>query len=331
MADDSPAERDVSPSDSTAAAELPDAVATARIVVGISDSGPEHYEAALAVAARMLQQRPAVLNLVHGCTPRFSITPTSGAAERQLVRGRQLLEEAELVLSPMVDHETLITLTAVPQTGIDALLQESKQAAAVIVQRRDGSSIRRVYSASTSHTVAAQASCPVIVMRRDQLGSDVKSGVVVGVAPESGLRALEVGIAEAAARSCPLTAVYVWDLQFSPTFGGSIDPDDEELAEATRWADLVLARAVAAFVKDHHDVEIRALSVRGVVENALLQECEHAELLVVERHRDAQLASIGLGALTRHLIDHAPCPVMITPTSDARDQSEAAQLVEPES
>jgi hypothetical protein len=126
MADDSPSERDVSPSDSTAAAELPDAAATAaaelrdaasttRIVVGIGDSGPEHYEAALAVAARMLQQRPAVLNLVHGCTPRFSITPTGGAAERHLVRGRQLLEEAELVLSPMVDHDTLITLTACPR------------------------------------------------------------------------------------------------------------------------------------------------------------------------------------------------------------------------
>ena len=325
MADDSASERGVSPSDSAAAAELPDAVATSRIVVGIGDSGPEHYEAALAVAAGMLQHRPAVLDLVHGCTPRFSITPTSGAAERHLVRGRQILEEAELVLSPMVDQPNLITLTTVPQTGIDALLQESNQAAAVIVQRRDGSSIRRVYGASTSHTVAAQAACPVIVVRQDHLGTDAKSGVVVGVAPESGLRALEVGIAEAAARSCPLTAVYVWDLQFSPTFGGSIDPDDEELAEATRWADLVLARAVAAVVKDHHDVEIRALSVKGVVENALLQECEHAELLVVERHRDAQLASIGLGALTRHLIDHAPCPVLITPTQDAHDHSEVAE------
>lgn len=314
MADNSPSERHASPSDSAAAAEMPDAVPISRIVVGIGDSGPEHYEAALTVAAQMLQQRAAVLNLVHGCTPRFSIAPSSGTVERHLVRGRQILTEAELVLSPMVDHDTLIILTAVPRTGIDALLHESNQAAALIVQRRDGASIHRVYSASTSYTVAAQAACPVIVVRRDQLGHDAKSGVVVGVAPESGLRALEVGIAEAAARSCPLTAVYVWDLQFSPTFGGSIDPDDEELAEATRWADLVLARAVAAVVKDHHGVEVRALSVKGVVENALLQECEHAELLVVERHRDAQLASIGLGALTRHLIDHAPCPVMITPT-----------------
>jgi nucleotide-binding universal stress UspA family protein len=329
MAGDSPSERNASPSDSAAAAEMPDAVATSRIVVGIGDSGAEYYEAALAVAARMLQQRAAVLNLVHGCAPRFSIAPIGGAVERHLVRGRQILSEAAGVLSSMVDHDIAIMLTAVPQTGIDALLHESNQAAVVIVQRRDGSSIRRVYSASTAYTVAARAACPVIVVRHDQLGTDDKSGVVVGVAPESGLRALEVGIAEASARSCPLTAVYVWDLQFSPTFGGSIDPDDEELAEATRWADLVLARAVAAVVKDHPDVEVRALSVKGVVENALLQECEHAELLVVERHRDAQLASIGLGALTRHLIDHAPCPVMITPTSDARDHSEVAEQTAP--
>jgi hypothetical protein len=81
--------------------------------------------------------------------------------------------------------------------------------------------------------------------------------------------------------------------------------------------------------EDHHDVADPALSFWEFAR--LLQECEDAELLVVERHRDAQLASIGLGALTRHLIDHAPCPVMITPTSDARDQWEVNQLAEPES
>jgi nucleotide-binding universal stress UspA family protein len=330
MTEDLPPDRNASPGDSPTAAELPDAVAASRIVVGIGDSGPEHCEAALALAAQMLQERAAVLHLVHGCTPRFAIAPTSGAVERHLARGRQLLDEAQLALSSILDQNTPITLTALPQTGIDALLQESNQAAVVIVQRRSGSSIRRIYSGLTSATVAAQAACPVIVVRHDQSGTDSTSGVVVGVTPDSGLRALEVGIVEAAARNCPLTAVHVWDLQFSPTFGGSIDPDGEELAEATRWADLVLARAVAPVVKDHHDVEVRALSIRGVVQNALLQECEHAELLVVERHRDTQLASIGLGALTRHLIDHAPCPVMITPRSDIRDQAEAGQQTEPD-
>jgi nucleotide-binding universal stress UspA family protein len=302
----------------------PDAVATSRIVVGIGDSGPQHYQAALALAARMLSQRSAAVTLVHGCTPRFSIAPSTSAIERQVVRGQQLLEEAELALSALIDHDIRIMITAVPQTGIEALLDESQQADVLIVQRRGGSSIRRAYSASTSHTIAAQAACPVIVVRHDQSDSATKTGVVVGVAPKSGFRALEFGIAEAAARKCALTAVCVWDLQFSPTFGGSIEPDEEELAEANRWANHIVAQAVAGVVRDHPDVEVRARSVKGVIENALLQECEQAELLVVERHREAQLASIGLGTLTRRLIDQAPCPVMVTPQSDSSDELEVA-------
>ena len=50
---------------------------------------------------------------------------------------------------------------------------------------------------------------------------------------------------------------------------------------------------------------------------------------MVERHRDAHLASIGLGTLTRHLIDHAPCPVMITPQSDAVGHPDGAGTTEP--
>jgi hypothetical protein len=74
---------------------------------------------------------------------------------------------------------------------------------------------------------------------------------------------------------------------------------------------------------------IHARSVKGVIEVGLLRECEHAELLVVERHRDAHRASIGRGTLTRHLIEHTPCPVMITPQSHASDYSDDADATEP--
>jgi nucleotide-binding universal stress UspA family protein len=287
-----------------------DAAAARDIVVGIGDRGPTHYSAALAFAAQMSQQRQAGLRLVHGCLPRLSIALRDDALERHVARGEQLLEEA--AVSTLVDQDLSVSLAALPHTGVEALLQESPTAQAVVVQRR-GSSVGRVFSGVTSDTVAAQAACPVVVVRHDHSQSGDKRGVVVGVGAHSGALALEVGIAEATARKCPLTAVFVWDLQFSPTFGGSIRPDGEELAEATKWADSVLANAVIEVAKTHPDVELRARSIRGVVADGLLTECESAELLVVERYRDAHLASIGLGALTRHLLDHAPCPVMVTP------------------
>jgi nucleotide-binding universal stress UspA family protein len=299
-----------------------------RIVVGIGDSGPDHYRAALALAAHMSRQRDATITLVHGCLPRLSIG-TGGALERHVTRGRQLLEEAGLVLSPMGYPSTQIGLAAVPLTGIDALLQESHTAGALIVQRRSLSVLSRTFTGASSHTVAAQAACPVIVVRHDHSDIESSSGVVVGITPQSGLRALDVGVIEAAVRRCPLIAVYVWDLRFSPTYGSRIDPDEQELAEATSWADSLLSRAVAHVATLNPDVDFHARTVKGDIEDGLLQEAEQAELLVVERHRDAHLASIGLGTLTRHLIDQAPCPVMITPQSEAVGHPHDAGTTEP--
>jgi nucleotide-binding universal stress UspA family protein len=305
-----------------------DEVAT-RIVVGIGDGGPSDYRAALALAAQMSRQHQAELTLVHGCLPRLSIAPSDEALKNHLARGEELLQEAERALSPLTDHGTPIHVAAVPLTGVDALVHESQTAEAVIVQRRDLSAVRRAFSGDTSHTAAAQAACPVIVVRDEhQIDGESTRAIVVGVGPDSGLRALHAGVAEAQARKCPLIAIFVWDLQFSPTYGGRIDPDQEELAEAASWADSRLAHAVAEVLRAHPDVEFHARTVKGEIEDGLLQESEEAALLVVERHRDAHRALTGLGTLTRHLIDHAPCPVMVTPHSDAHDHAEGAETKE---
>jgi nucleotide-binding universal stress UspA family protein len=290
-----------------------------RIVVGIGDSGADHYRTALGLAARMSRQRAATITLIHGSLPRLAVAASrTEALQRHLARGREVVEEACLTILPMLDPSIEVHAEAVPKTGVDALLQQSRTAAALILQRRNLSTLSRAFNSATSHTVAAQAGCPVIVVRHDQ-DRDTSRGIVVGIGPHSGVRALQVGVLEAAVRKCPLTAVYVWDLPFSPTYGGRVDPDEEELADAARWADSFLASAVADVAKLHPELELHARTVRGVTEEGLLQECEHAELLIVERHRDAHLASIGLGALTRHLLDHAPCPIMIAPLAAQRD------------
>ena len=303
--------------------------AAPEIVVGIGDSGPSHYSAALQLAAQLCGQRKAGLILVHGCLPRLSLALRDEALERYLRHGHKLLVEAEQALSAMVDQDIPVRLAALPQTGVEALLDEARTAEVLVVQRRRQSTVGRVLSGRTSDTVAAQAACPVMVVQHDHQFGSGKRGVVVGIGAHSGLTALKVGIAEATARKCPLTAVYVWDLQFSPTFGAGIDPDGEELADAASWADSVLAGAVSEAARAHPEIELHARSVRGAIEDALLTECENAELLVVERHRDAHLASIGLGTLTRHLLDHAPCPVMVTPHSDANDHSRSTRATEP--
>ena len=165
----------------------------------------------------MSRQRDATITLAHGCLPRLSIATEAGH-ERHLVRGRELVEEARVALSAMVDPRTRISVAVLPQTAVEALLQESQTAATLIVQRRRIAALSRAFRGTTSHTVAAQAACPVIVVRHDQSETDQsetdqsetdqshaesRRGVVAGVAPHSGLLALKIGMAEAAARRCP--------------------------------------------------------------------------------------------------------------------------------
>ena len=142
-----------------------------RLVVGIGSGGPDHYRAALSVAAGMSRQRNATITLAHGCLPRLSIATEAGH-ERHLVRGRELVEEARVALSAMVDPRTRISVAVLPQTAVEALLQESQTAATLIVQRRRIATLSRAFRGTTSHTVAAQAACPVIVVRHDQSGTD---------------------------------------------------------------------------------------------------------------------------------------------------------------
>ena len=193
-----------------------------------------------------------------------AIMSSDEAQKNHLARGEELLRRPERALSPMIEHGTRIHIAAVPLTAVDALVHESQTAETVIVQRRDLSAVRRALGGDTAHTAAAQAACPVIVVRDEhQIDGESTRAIVVGVGPNSGLRALHAGVAEAQARKCPLIAIFVWDLQFSPTYGGHIDPDQEELAEATSWADSQLAHTVAEVLRAHPDVEFHARTVKG--------------------------------------------------------------------
>ena len=54
----------------------------------------------------------------------------------------------------------------------------------------------------------------------------------------------------------------VWDLQFSPTYGGWIDPDEEEPG-GDQVGRFLLARAVADVAKLHPDVDFHARTVKA--------------------------------------------------------------------
>ncbi len=78
----------------------------------------------------------------------------------------------------------------------------------------------------------------------------------------------------------------------------------------------------------HPDVEFHARTVKGEIEDGptsgvgRLRSWWSSDIVMRIAPRS------GLGTLTRHLIDHAPCPVMVTPHSDPHDHAAAAKTKE---
>jgi hypothetical protein len=142
----------------------------------------------------------------------------------------------------MLPVDANIDFGPVAATGIEALLGAAYEADLVVIQRRDVTRLARAYTGSTSSTVAAQADCPVVVIRADQSEDGSRRGVVVGVGTDgSSAGAIRFAFEEAAARQVPLIPVHVWELRGAPSFYG---PSGDELRIGRAHADELLSRAV---------------------------------------------------------------------------------------
>jgi nucleotide-binding universal stress UspA family protein len=68
----------------------------------------------------------------------------------------------------------------------------------------------------------------------------------------------------------------------------------------------------AAGVADGVRVEIRV--ALGPAREALVQACrDDVDLLVMGSRAYGPLRSVLLGSVSRHVVDHAPCPVIVVP------------------
>lgn len=142
--------------------------------------------------------------------------------------------------------------------------------------------------------------------------------VVVGVdgSPQS-RAALRFAAEEARLRGARLVAVHAWAYMPPAPVGepGMIPVPVGDYAgqlEAERAAaEAELERALADAFPEGPPVEVERRVVEGDPAHVLEQEAEHADLLVVGSKGRTGLASVLLGSVTRHVVDHARCPVVV--------------------
>lgn len=290
------------------------------VVVGVPlQASPS--EPVLTFAAREANRRGTGVKLVHGEEPSYGLSvsePLPSLRDRE-AEGRRCLDEAAAFLRPLLDADDEIECVVSRATGVAALLEESRHAALVVVQRQDLSRLERVSAGSTSSTLSARADCPVAVVTEHGNGTAPHVGVVVGVdGGGHAEHALEVAFEEASLRAVPLTAVHVWSSEELMLTYGLVPMLPEEMETQRKLALLGLSEALAGFTERFPDVVLQPRLVDASVVDGLVAVSREAELLVVARHGKTRMGSLALGSVARKCLDRALCPVVVTPTSRHR-------------
>ncbi|MGE0217613.1 universal stress protein [Mycolicibacterium sp.] len=280
------------------------------VVVGID--GTAAADDALDWASAEAAARGCGLRIVHAFRPSlivdpYGVVPPLGdlpvvwaAAERVLV---QAAARARSVAADLPVTARLLQGTAVP-----ALLGEACDAGVLVLGGRSGRGLRGRLSRSVSGQVAAQAPCPVVIVRpRDAVDARPSPPrVVVGV-DESASCTAAVGFAFHAAcqRGVPVVAVHAW----IPDPPGDLEAITGPPALAEAVAGRVLDRAVDRWRSAFADVSVRPVLVRGEPAHALLAESHGAALLVIGTRGRARKAV--LGSVSDTVLRHNKCPLAI--------------------
>jgi nucleotide-binding universal stress UspA family protein len=161
---------------------------------------------------------------------------------------------------------------------------------------------------SVAIRLAAQANCPVVVVRGK--GTVDAGPVVVGIdgSPVSEA-ALAFAFEAADEREVPLVAVHTWaDGALVPPVAPLLDWDAVEADER-----LLLGERLAGWREKHPDVAVRRVVVRDRPAHALIEEATDAaaQLVVVGSHGRGTAAGFVLGSVGHALLHHAPCPVAV--------------------
>jgi nucleotide-binding universal stress UspA family protein len=137
--------------------------------------------------------------------------------------------------------------------------------------------------------------------------------IVVGIdGSKSSPEILRFALYEATLRGTRLRAVRAWAAVRRVTVTGPgvvplLDPDavrEEVTAELGKLVDAVAGDRA---------VDVERVVVEGPAGEAILRHAHDAELIVVGTRAYGALAEIVLGSVSRHVVRHARCPVVVVP------------------
>ncbi len=150
----------------------------------------------------------------------------------------------------------------------------------------------------------------------------VNGPIVVGVdGSDAAGVALRWALEEARLRSARVVAVHAWSFVPPQPIG---DPGmlampagdlPGQLSAEREAAQAGLDQALEELVGSAADVEVERKLVEGDAGDVLVAESQNASLLVVGSHGRSGFKAAILGSVSRHVVNHAACPVVVVKAS----------------
>ncbi|MGS2616805.1 universal stress protein [Micromonospora sp. LZ34] len=283
---------------------------SAPVVVGVDGSAAALD--AVRVASREAAYRHRPLRVVHAFIWPLTgapLTPGPGAPAGAGLRNQAERYVAEAVAeASRVSPEVPVTGEVVDGAPTPVLLDESREAALVVLGHRGLGGLAGLLIGSVTVQVSARAQCPVLVVRGEPRAD---GPVVVGVdGSELSTEAVGFAFDEAARRDAPLVTVHAW---LHPTSVGPGDMlplvyDRDALAGAE---ERVLAESVAGWSERYPEVPVRQRLVGGSPARVLVEESRTAQLVVVGAHGRGALGGLLLGSVSHAVLHHSHAPLAI--------------------
>ncbi|TDU87866.1 nucleotide-binding universal stress UspA family protein [Kribbella voronezhensis] len=294
------------------------------VLVGVD--GSVSAQAALAWAAAEASYRRCPLRIVHTFTwpmigDPFGLNLAEPMNDGLRTAAGWILGEAENQARHAAP-DIKVTAALFAAGAVPTLLSQAQDADLVVVGSRGIGGFRGLLVGSVSSTVAAHAPCPVVVVHPHRDGTAFPASptgrIVVGVdGSDVSAAAIRFAFQEAARRRVGVTAVHAaMPTRQHPSL--RVPADIVEQVERQLFAEAMDSKRILV-----SGIDVKTKLVHSHPVQALLDEADGAELLVVGSHGRGGFTGMLLGSVSQAVLHHAPCPVAVVHRTKAKKPSPA--------